>query len=207
MADTPTPDLDEPLDDAELERLDDFLFARLEELDADLPDDADIGVLDVSELDGFLTAVASAPVALAPADWLPALWGEHPPAYASASEQREIETLLLRHLNGIVGTLEDEPGEFEPIFLQQDDGGRQQLIVDDWCSGYLGGMQLAAGAWEAGGVALQALLDPILRFATPEGADELEQMKPQRLQALQQRIGPAAVAVHGWWARQRAGRG
>lgn len=77
-------DLNIPLDDSELDRLDRFLLDRIDE-DADT-DGKDEGVLDISELDGMFTAIVSGPVTIPPSRWLPALWGGFTPVWNSKAE-------------------------------------------------------------------------------------------------------------------------
>jgi uncharacterized protein YecA (UPF0149 family) len=55
-----------PLDEDELDELDDFLRSEAVGEDA----------MDVSMLDGFLTALAVGPTNLPPALWLPMIWGK-----------------------------------------------------------------------------------------------------------------------------------
>lgn len=73
----PTPDLSTPLSEEELAELDEALLCRFDEDAEPLPGDE--GIIDVSELDGLLTAVVSAPVMIMPSHWFPAVWGDHPP--------------------------------------------------------------------------------------------------------------------------------
>lgn len=68
--------LSELLDDEELTRLDDFLLDRIDDETGDRIATAggDEGILDVSELDGFLTAIVSSPNVIVPSRWVPAVW-------------------------------------------------------------------------------------------------------------------------------------
>lgn len=74
--------LSEPLDDEELTRLDDFLLDRMDDETSDRSAAAggDEGILDVSELDGFLTALVSSPNVIVPSIWLQAVWGARSPS-------------------------------------------------------------------------------------------------------------------------------
>lgn len=67
--------LSEPLTDDEFQQLSDFLLDRVDE-EHDGDPDFDCGIIDVSELDGFLTAVVSGPKPIPPSEWLPVVWGE-----------------------------------------------------------------------------------------------------------------------------------
>ena len=69
----------ETLSEDELDWLDHFLVYRIgEEADCEGKDE---GVLNLSELDGFLTAVVSGPVMVPPSHWMPQAWGDFPPAW------------------------------------------------------------------------------------------------------------------------------
>ena len=59
----------DPLTREELEWLGEVLLERID--DDAVTDGLDEGILDVPELDGFLTAIVSGPVALVPSRWLP----------------------------------------------------------------------------------------------------------------------------------------
>jgi uncharacterized protein len=142
-------DLSRPLSDDELDRLETILLERVDE-DA-VTDDADEGVLGVSELDGLLTAVVSGPVTIVPSRWLPAVWGDFEPTWNNLEEYQEFMSLVLRHMNDIAAALVQEPQTFEPIYLENVVSGDAVVIVDEWCQGYLRGVALAADEWDAAG--------------------------------------------------------
>ncbi|MCW8958353.1 MAG: UPF0149 family protein, partial [Gammaproteobacteria bacterium] len=74
--------LNTPLSDQEIDELNRFLLERIPEEEANAAvEGVDEGVLDISELDGFLTAIVSGPQPLKPSEWLPVLWGEYEPAW------------------------------------------------------------------------------------------------------------------------------
>jgi len=107
--------LSTPLDDAELSQLDDFLLDRLDDETSDkiAAVGGDEGILDVSELDGFLTAIVSAPNTILPSKWLDAIWGAEAPAWESAEEFQEIFGLIVRHQKSIAAHLLHDPQSFE----------------------------------------------------------------------------------------------
>jgi len=70
-------DLFNILSETEIERLERFLLERIDE-DAET-EGRDEGVLDISELDGFFTAIVSGPVMIPPSQWLPTVWGDFEP--------------------------------------------------------------------------------------------------------------------------------
>ena len=198
-------DLSLPLSDEELERLDRFLVERIEasEDEDDEGDEIEEGVLGLSELDGFLTAIVSGPQSVVPSVWLPAVWGECEPRWETEDQALEIFTLMMRHMNAIAGHLMEEPGTFEPIFLSREKEGAEYLIVDDWCVGYVRALALTPDAWRAGGKGMESLLQPIFAFGTPEGWQMLDSLSDERHESLQQEIIPSVRAIHGFWLDRR----
>lgn len=193
--------LDTPLTDAELVRLDRFLLDRIDENEATA--DKDEGIIDISGLDGLLTAIVSGPVTIPPSGWLPAVWGEFEPAWEKESDFMDIMTLMMRHMNGISGTLMTQPEDFEPIYLENRAGGKNHLIVDEWCAGYMRGVSLSMDAWDAGGEEITQLIMPILMFVSEEGWKSLDAMERSDVEQLQQAVTENVRAIHAWWLERR----
>jgi uncharacterized protein len=197
-----TDDLHTPLSDEELDRLDRFLLDRVDE-DA-VTDGMDEGVLGVTELDGFLTAIVSGPVTVMPSQWLPAVWGDCAPVWEDEQAFQDIFALLVRHMNVISAMLMDAPGEFEPLFGEREVDGQFYTIVDEWCEGYRRGVQLAQDAWDSGGEAMAMLLAPILAF-TEETYWRGHDCASDETVQLQQVIPSAVREIHAYWLTRRAG--
>jgi uncharacterized protein len=187
--------LSEPLSDEELQELEDFLLAA--ENDA---------CMDLSMLDGFLTALAVGPNTLPPSRWLPLLWGGEA-RWQSKEQAERILSLVFRHANAILFYLRDDPDVFEPILYEQEEDGRQVPLIDDWCSGFVAGMALDEAGWqplleaEAG----DDLLYPILLYGTEDGW-EARQAHPElegRLQDMAAALGDCVMGIHDWWLPQR----
>jgi uncharacterized protein len=196
--------LDTPLSDQEIDELNRFMLARIpEEAAAAATGEVDEGVLDISELDGFLTAIISGPVALAPSDWLPVLWGEHEPEWTSPEEAEAKISLVLRHMNGIVNTLLEAPQEFEPIVLEVEEGEATVTSVEEWCLGYMKGVGLAMSAWQQGGQEVMDLLFPIMVFTTAEGRERLAQLDAGELETLKRSLPAAVRKLHAFWLQRR----
>jgi len=128
-------DFSEPLNDEEIERLQAILLDRVDE--DEVTEGKDEGVLDVSELDGFLTSVVSGPVTIVPSRWLPAVWGDFEPPWESVDDYGTFISMLTRHMNSIAETLIEEPEAFEPMYLEHVWKGKAVLVVDEWCEGYM----------------------------------------------------------------------
>lgn len=199
-------ELSEPLDDAELARLDAFLLEHLSDEAADRIAAAggDEGIIDVSELDGFLTALVSGPNSIVPSIWLPVVWGAEPPSWESAEQFQDIFELISRHQNSIVAELLHEPHTFRPMFNQRNVEGKTYLIVDEWCHGYMRGVALDAEAWTLGGSEVQALLRPIKLWGTEEGWQKIDVMSDAEQEREQNAIPKNVHALHRYWLERRA---
>ena len=188
------------LSEDEINYLEHFLLYRIDE-DADAKG-KDEGILSISELDGLFTAVVSGPVVIPPSQWLPAVWADFEPEWESEKEFEKIFSLMVRHMNGIAGMLTEQPEDFEPIFMEHKVEGQFYTIVDEWCEGYLRGIELCADAWDAGETEMRVLLTPILAFTEASdwqgydfSADEKENVK--------QAITPNAREIHAFWLARR----
>lgn len=194
-------ELHEPLDDSEIEYLERFLLDRIDE-DADT-DGKDEGVLDISELDGLFTAIVSGPVTIAPSRWLPSVWGDFPPMWSSEEAFSKTFSMLVRHMNGIAATLNEQPERFEPMFGERTVKGKIYTIVDEWCEGYSRGIALAADAWKAGGEEMAALLAPILGFTSETHWRAHELASDEEVDNMQRAITPNVRQIHAYWAKRR----
>lgn len=188
-------DLSTPLTNAEFEILDEFLLS-LEHDDA---------MLDVSEFDGFITAVVSGPDMIVPSRWLSEVWGgdDNAPTWDSIEDYQRIFGLMIQHMNTTSGTLMQAPAEYEPCFLESTLEGITHWVVDEWCAGYMTGV----GLYPAGITAnqdMKELLAPIQQFADPDGWDDQEGLSHDEIRQLQEQVPPAARAIHAYWLARRS---
>ena len=193
-------DLTTPLTDKECDRLDRFLLDRIDE-EADTLD-MDEGVLDISELDGMFTALVSGPISTVPSQWLPVVWGEFEPVWESQEEFQEIFSLMIRHMNGIAHLLMESPEEFEPLFLGREVEGNTYTIVDEWCDGYVRGVELTEKDWHTSGEELADLLAPIFAFTEKTkwcGHD----LNDDERESVRQAIAPNVRKIHAYWLERR----
>ena len=187
-------DLSTPLTDAEIEELDDLLLSV----------EHDDAVLNVSEFDGFITAVVSGPETIMPSVWMPALWGgeDNAPVWDSMEDFQHIYGLMIRHMNSISATLMQAPEEFEPLFMESTVEGVTHWVVDEWCAGFMRGVAL----YPVTAVAMpdmNEMLAQIRRFADPDGWDSLEGEGHKAIRQLQEKVAPAARAIHAYWLARR----
>jgi len=190
-----------PLSDNELEWLDDFLLDRVSE---DAEADSDEGILGVSELDGFLTALVSGPVFVPPSQWLPVVWGESEPVWEGGEEIEKVLGLIFRHVNGISATLNNAPELFEPLFMERRVDGETFTVVDEWCDGYFRWVGLSVEDWLAGGEEVVELLSPIAAF-TGVTNWRGHSIAADVTRMLQQLIPEHARRIHAFWLERRMG--
>ena len=189
-------DLEGPLSEEELDELDEFLMS-----DA-TPEDC----MDISMLDGFLTALAIGPNTIMPSQWLPVVWGGDM-AWESPAQMERITALIFRYSNELLFFLQDDPEEFEPLLYESQVEGKTVQVLDEWCSGFVQGMTLDEDTW-------QPLLDseegeewlyPILLYGTETGWDELEK-NPEvaaRHSEFVAALGESVLAINDHWLPQR----
>jgi uncharacterized protein len=190
-----------PLTDEELDWLDQFLLDRVDD-DADT-EGKNVGVLDVSGLDGLLTALVSGPVVVPPSRWLPAVWGDFEPEWANAQEFEAVFTLLIRHMNGIAAALMTQPEEFEPLFLERVVEGKAYTVVDEWCEGYVQGVNLTADVWGEGGLEMEVLLMPIRAFTSETDWRGHELSSDVEIENLRDAITRNVSDIHAYWLARR----
>jgi uncharacterized protein len=171
------PDLNTPLDDAELHRLDDIL------LDSGLD-----APMDIAMLDGYLCALFCAPRALEPARWMPWVWdferGEQVPQFSSPKDAKAAAALVMRFAHEIGQTLAEASDEFEPLFPVTSEEEDAEPAVADWCAGFLKGTELDPEVWPVIEASHADWFAALRRFGTEEGwqaLDELAEKDPERL--------------------------
>ena len=189
------------LTDKELEFLDDFLLNRCD--DEINEANKDEGILDVSELDGFFTAIVSGPVVIPPSQWLPEIWGEFEPEWESEKDFETVLNLMMRHMNTIAATLMNQPQNFEPLFLEREVDGKIYPIVDEWCEGYNRGVALSREQWDVEEMNMKILLAPILAFTESTNWAAHEFDKPQETDNIRKAITPNVREIHAYWLARR----
>jgi uncharacterized protein len=125
----------EPLNDAELDRLADFLKSC-----------KGGNAMNVEQLDGFFAALIAGPETVMPSEYKREVFGgEMSDAceFSSLEEANEILGLMMRHWNTIAGTLfKDEV--YVPLLLEDEDGVAHG---NDWAQGFMRGMHMRHDGW------------------------------------------------------------
>jgi uncharacterized protein len=179
----------EPLNHEELEYLDELLQSC----------GNDYSILDVSELDGFFTALVVAPKELPMSEWYPAIWGgeDMEPELESEDEAEQLESLMTRMLASLQEQLSTEPGEFTALFYEGDFEDEAITVVEEWCFGFMRGVKL--GAWPALPAAQAALLAAIALHGDEKNFARLEQMSLDEHQDTVAAIEPAVRGLYAWF--------
>lgn len=193
--------LSHPLNEEEIDQLDQFLLDHIDE-DADT-EGKDEGLLGISDLDGFFTALVSGPVTIPPSRWLPTVWGDFDPEWKSKKHFEDIFSLMIRHMNGIAATLMGEPEVFEPIFMERELEGKTYTIVDEWCEGYLRGVALTAELWHTGGLQMDILLAPIRAFTSETEWRAHDMATDAETENIRNAITPNVREIHAYWLTRR----
>ncbi len=192
-----------PLSEAEIDELNQLLFdysEQVEETHGSQGQEVDC-VFSISELDGFLTAVLTGPEPVSPSVWLPALWRGKLPKFDSEAELQQLTDLLIRHMNALADSLFENPDNFAPIYEigdAEDDGEEEQIIVDEWCYGYMRGVELHEKDWQVLLDQQPELLTPMLLFSGFE-LDGGEQPGEEDLEVLRESIPDLVFAVRDFW--------
>lgn len=190
----------DPLSEKELEELDDFLTSDI------LSDESMV----ISGLDGYLTAIASAPVVLKPSEWMLEIWGpteDYQPEFESDEQAEHIYGLIIRHFNGIINCLLDNPDTFEPLFDEFKYRSRTYIEGQMWAYGYMQGIELCRSYWQPlfnnpDGL---AALRPIYLLGAGDVTPEEEALTetPLQREKLSKQI-PASVAwIYRFWLPYR----
>jgi uncharacterized protein len=187
-----------PLSDEEIQELEDFLMEDRDGAEAMMFD----------TMDGYMHAVAIGPTTLMPQQWLPAVWGQTAaqgmmPAVPSMGQLNRILELVMRHFNGIIAGLEDDPPDVYPHWNVMAFEGREHDDAEAWAWGFVQGVDLCRADWrplletEQG----KAWYRPIGLLGedgfSPE-QDELTRTPVQRAE-LSLQIPAAVLGMHAHW--------
>lgn len=130
------PPLDEPLTNAEYDRLD----ALLDLSDAD-------DAMNLEEMDGFFAALICGPELVPPSEYLGKIWGgEDETPFETTDELEEFLNLAMRHWNRIASLLADRDQIFEPqLWIEE---GEELPRGNRWALGFLRGMGMRRESWD-----------------------------------------------------------
>lgn len=188
-----------PLTDDELQDLDDWL--------SELPSDA---AMNIEALDGYLSALLLSPVPLSDKtgeSWMSPVWGGGDP-FPSGKQRKRISLLLLRHVHSLAVQWTSKQDEWEPIFSVAEEGEQQLVDAEDWCTGFMIGVDADGDAWSPlfDHVKTAAALAPIALLGGNESqlsAEDQEKLTdPHWRDALSREVPEGVLTL--WTLRQEA---
>lgn len=119
----------------DIDELEEFLCSDI------LPDNSML----LSDMDGFLTAIAVGPELIPPSEWLPHILGKGEPNFRDMDQANAFFGSIMLWYNNILDTLNNRPAEYEPYIYYN---RNEEPIFSDWAEGFLIGMSLRPVAWE-----------------------------------------------------------
>ena len=162
--------------------------------------------MQLSDLDGFLTAIAVGPELSMPSEWLPVIWGEGEPVFENTEDAQSVIGAIMGRYNEILRLIQDEPDAHGPLFRETPDG---QVVAADWAEGFMDGVGLRRHAWRP---LLESdegidLLTPIMAFLHDEDGKPLLEVEPEELVEIRKvaidLIVPSVQAINGYWKAHR----
>lgn len=190
------------LSEMELNWLDDFLLNRFDD-EVDVGD-RDEGIFLISTLDGFFTAIISGPEMIPPSTWLQSIWGDFEPEWKNSQQAEQVISLLIRFMNGNADFLLHDPHNFEPMFMEREVKGKTYMIVDDWCEGYMRGVELQLNQWQLESSDMQLYLAPIKAFTVDYGMPMDHGLTQQEIEERQQAITSNVIQIYEFWLDRRS---
>jgi len=100
------------------------------------------GILNVSELDGYLTAIVSAPDMIMPSVRLQGIWGDEDYVWDSQEQFAQAFGIITSLHQSIAECLKQNQKNFEPMIQCRLIDGKEFMIVDGWCECYLKGVDM-----------------------------------------------------------------
>ena len=165
--------------------------------------------MDISTLDGFLTAIVCGPKTIMPSEWMRWVWdmerGEDAPEFKNQDQAQRILGFLVRHMNDIAQTLTREPEQYEPLLMENPNGGDPIPILDEWCSGFMKGVQLDSEGWLPVIAGKPDWMSTILLYGTEEGWEALKKknLSLDEHEALAEGLAGTVQKIHALWPEER----
>ncbi|PVZ39002.1 UPF0149 family protein [Pseudomonas sp. CC120222-01a] len=180
-----------PLSEKELARLEDLLITY----------GNDYSVLNLAELNGFFTALASSPVDVLPEQWLPTVAGGKVPKFKKPAHEEAYTALMLRYAYQVAEQLAENLEGFEPLFEESEAEEGTAIIMEEWCFGYMRGTQVAA--WGELPPEQDQLLKAISLHGLEDNFELLDAMSFDELQACVPHVVEAARGLYRYQKQSR----
>jgi uncharacterized protein len=145
-------------------------------------------ILNVSELDGYLVAIACAPEIISPSIWIPEVWGGVglAPIWESESDIQQFDQAVFSLYDRVKIDLND--GNYEPAYLENTKNVKALPIVESWCEGFIRGLGLWPTVKPEDRPYLTICIVPMQTFGTDQGIQSLDSKQVREIATLQQDI-------------------
>lgn len=188
------------MDDYDLDLLDEHLSSP------DLPDEAML----LTELDGYLTAIALAPHLILPSEWMPEIWGGEQAGFAHMQLANGVYGAIMGLYNDNLRALFGGAGCFEPIFDVDTDGSP---LIEIWLQGFVRGVNLRPEEWAAllesdEGEEIFGMFLAVL--GNPDGSHSVEMSATARKRLLRRLVTTlpnCLAAIRAFWSARGLGAG
>ncbi len=159
--------------------------------------------MQLSDLDGLLTAVAVGPSAIPPEEWLAAVWDGAVPVFRSAREEKLVKGAIMERYYEIVAGLELHPAIVEPVFYELEG----YVIVSDWAEGFLDGVKLRLPEWSRLiGTGDNAIMIPLAAYWLDDDGDPIisvdDEVRERIDEEAPELIPDAVIAIYRYWRAQ-----
>ena len=94
-------------------------------------------------------------------------------------------------------------GDHEALFYNREVKGKTYMIVDEWCHGFLRGVNLWGPLPAADAIVVNNSIKPMQLFATEEGFEKLDKLSDTEIEELQHAIEPSARSLYHYFLKQR----
>ena len=138
-----------------------------------------------------------------PSRWMPAIWGAEalPPEWETINEFEEFSRAVFELYNHVMQSLNEN--EFDPLFLVDEIEDKTYAIVDEWCEGFLRGLDLWGPLNSKDAAFTEECIQAIKLFATEAGLEQLGSMSEAEVFAQQQLIEPNVLRLFQHFFEQR----
>ncbi|GEM_PF-1109180 len=185
--------MNQMMSDEQLERLEDFLLAHMEE-----------GCMPLDVAQGFLCAIVSGQQMIMPNQWLPSILGEA--QFATDSEAGEVMEMVMSLYNTTLAELENR--DFSPMILSMEEGYEDNPLPlpYGWCEGYIIGWNThGETALEdmAGDEQAALYLGPVAAFLMYEEDQLLKPPNEAEHRLAADHLADSATGLYHWWKSRR----
>ena len=148
----------------------------------------DNAMADVCELDGFFTALGCCADNVLPSSWQIAIWGsqDEAPQWQSTEEAEHFLQLSSDMYNDVMETING--GELDPLFQYFEVGGEEIQIIDEWCFGFISGVNLWPIMTKEDNIILDKYTHQMKQFAGIVDWPEAENLSEQDFFSSQEKV-------------------